>query len=367
MRALMAAVGGVVLVVLLVLFSIPIAVATLIPGIRELLMLAVVHLPVVVTCYFLLVITAFVLAVSVAVLPMLLIPASLLSLAGVALLLVRIGIGVFTPVGLIDLATLVLLLALFAPSAITAGIGLVMASSGSNPAVGATAAEWNGRAFLMGANVAMTLLLGIATYPVLLGAVPMAGGVAAGNPIVIGVGAIALVLSVLFTIVLVVIAATPLGAPVSPFVKSILGYATPLLPNAWPVVGLGALFFIVDLALHPFSLLPGLGWLAVTRVSIRPDTCSVVHVGGLCSNLNVINTAYNMGNFVLIDVLRPTPHERTEQHEVGHQLSLAAFGSAFHIVAWADEFLGSAYAERVADGNIVPPPPRPAGARDLWN
>src|SRR6185503_4764568 len=74
--------------------------------------------------------------------------------------------------------------------------------------------------------------------------------------------------------------------------------------------------------------------------------------GGLIANLNYLDTAFNMGNFSFVDAKSNDWHI---DHEAGHTLNLAAFGSVFHLIGAFDEnVLGrghQALAERIADSN----------------
>ena len=73
--------------------------------------------------------------------------------------------------------------------------------------------------------------------------------------------------------------------------------------------------------------------------------------GGLVANLNYLDTAFNMGNFSFVDYKSGAWHK---DHEAGHTLNLAAFGSVFHLIGAVDEnvFRGAnAYSERIAESN----------------
>ena len=80
-------------------------------------------------------------------------------------------------------------------------------------------------------------------------------------------------------------------------------------------------------------------------------------VGGLIRN----GTAFNMGNFVYIDpgyVVAGDPEKSYEalvRHETGHTLSVAAFGTAFHLYDFIGEVLLKGgkgdYGERIAESH----------------
>ena len=82
--------------------------------------------------------------------------------------------------------------------------------------------------------------------------------------------------------------------------------------------------------------------------------------GGGFSNLNVIKTAFNMGNFTFVHKdsvdLRLEPRWYWE-HEYGHTLNLALFGSVFHLVGFIHEMgLGAgryALAEQLAESRVT--------------
>ena len=74
--------------------------------------------------------------------------------------------------------------------------------------------------------------------------------------------------------------------------------------------------------------------------------------GGLIANLNPIDTAFNMGNFSFVDYRSSSWHK---QHEAGHTLNVAAFGSLFHVKGALDENAirrgTHALSERLAESN----------------
>ena len=84
------------------------------------------------------------------------------------------------------------------------------------------------------------------------------------------------------------------------------------------------------------------------------STGSIDMKGGWLSNVNAIDTAYNLGNFTFVDI-NDTSADWHLNHESGHNLNLAAFGSIFHLVGFIHEMgLGagdSAFAEQLANSN----------------
>ena len=71
-----------------------------------------------------------------------------------------------------------------------------------------------------------------------------------------------------------------------------------------------------------------------------------------------------MGNFCFVD--RAHPHMEIE-HEAGHTLNLAAFGSIFPLVGAIDENVirngANAFSERLADSND----PHASSTLPMWN
>jgi hypothetical protein len=142
--------------------------------------------------------------------------------------------------------------------------------------------------------------------------------------------------------------------------QSVLGWTNLLLPLSWPIVGFGFLFWLVGLLGHLLG--HKLGRSAFFKVEeMKADWKSATFFtrGGFVGNLNPIDTAFNMGTFAFVDakpgeVQVETPEWHVE-HEAGHTLNLAAFGSVFHLIGALDEnVLGGkerALSERLAESN----------------
>ena len=133
--------------------------------------------------------------------------------------------------------------------------------------------------------------------------------------------------------------------------QGILGWLTWIMPMSWLVVGLGLLFYLVCFLGH--AVTGGqVNYLKVQALSADWKTGTFFIKGGLISNLNPIDPAFNMGNFSFVDHLSSGWHK---EHEAGHTLNLAAFGSIFHLIGALDENLlrrmGNAYSERIAESN----------------
>jgi hypothetical protein len=96
----------------------------------------------------------------------------------------------------------------------------------------------------------------------------------------------------------------------------------------------------------------GISFFRITGFNMDWSTGMLATQGGWVSNLNAIDTAYNMGNFAFVDANSSGWHLN---HEAGHNLNLAVFGSVFHFVGFIHEMGTSAgagaYSEVLADSN----------------
>ena len=97
-------------------------------------------------------------------------------------------------------------------------------------------------------------------------------------------------------------------------------------------------------------------YLAIQNVDADWKTGTVFMKGGLIANLNHLDTAFNMGNFCFVDYLSTAWHK---DHEAGHALNLAAFGSLFHLIGAFDENATPRGADAFAE-RLVP------RRRDAW-
>jgi hypothetical protein len=135
------------------------------------------------------------------------------------------------------------------------------------------------------------------------------------------------------------------------FYQGILGWLNWVLPMSWPIVALGLTFVIFSLLL---ALVTGfqVDYLRLQGGRIDWATGTFFIKGGLISNMNAWDTAFNMGNFAFVD--KNSSHWEIE-HEAGHTLNLAAFGWIFHLLGAFDEIVlqrgANAYAERIAESN----------------
>ena len=135
--------------------------------------------------------------------------------------------------------------------------------------------------------------------------------------------------------------------------QGILGWSSWLMPMSWGATGLGLVFYAFNLIVAGITFQQ---WDAakIDRLAIDWKTGTIVMVGGLIKN----GTAYNLGNFVVmnqtwLDNPASGGYDAVLNHETGHTLNVAAFGTAFAI---CDMFgaIGSGvndYGERIAESH----------------
>ena len=144
--------------------------------------------------------------------------------------------------------------------------------------------------------------------------------------------------------------------------SGLLGYLNWLLPMSWPIVALGFTFFLLC-ALGALIGLGGATFFQIERLVFHWQTGTLFTRGGWISNLNPIDTAFNMATFAFVDVKYPA---MAIDHESGHTLNLAAFGSLFHLVGAFDENVITkqfAFSERLAESHV---PGTPGPALAMW-
>jgi len=144
--------------------------------------------------------------------------------------------------------------------------------------------------------------------------------------------------------------------------SGLLGYLNWLLPMSWLIVALGFTFFLLG-ALGALIGLAGATFFRIEKLIFHWQTGTLFTRGGWISNLNPIDTAFNMATFAFVDVKYT---DNAEEHESGHTLNLGAFGSIFHLVGAFDENVVSkegALSERLAESH-VPDTARPTLA--MW-
>lgn len=133
--------------------------------------------------------------------------------------------------------------------------------------------------------------------------------------------------------------------------EGVLGWVNWFMPMSWLIVALGFLFTLISALLYLVSI-GQVAYLKIDEADVDWKTGTFFIKGGLISNLNPIDTAFNMGNFSFVDTKSSVLHK---EHEAGHTLNLGAFGSIFHLVGAIDENATShgadAYSERLAESN----------------
>jgi len=147
--------------------------------------------------------------------------------------------------------------------------------------------------------------------------------------------------------------------------KGILGWTTWLMPMAWLATAVGLVIFVINVVVAFFTVtIPGWfggsGWAAarIDSVSIDWGTGTIVMAGGLIAPAGGAD-GFNLGKFVYI-AQGKGGDAALIAHEVGHGLSVGAFGSLFHFVGALDEnWPGNrgqnAYAEELAESNANRP------------
>ncbi len=215
--------------------------------------------------------------------------------------------------------------------AIAGVIGLLTAGYlGAREAAGTDGGEFL-RGMLIGVNAGMTFVFAALVFGLLF-------GLTAGLIIGITLGVINF-LAAIDTIAQ------------SEVYQGVLGWSTWLMPTAWVVIALGAVFWILNVL--GFLLTFGqVDALKVDGMRVDWKTGTIFTKGGWISNLNAIDTAFNMGNFSFVDTNFSDPNWAME-HEAGHTLNLGAFGSAFHFIGFVDEMItgASAFSEQLAESN----------------
>lgn len=153
--------------------------------------------------------------------------------------------------------------------------------------------------------------------------------------------------------------------------QSILGWSNWISPMSWLVTGLGLVMWILNGLGHlilweiPNLWGGGIGFFRITGFRMDWSTGMLATRGGWASNLNPIDTAFNMGNFAYVDTNSVGWHL---DHEAGHNLNLGAYGSIFHFIGFIHEMGTSAganaFSEQLAEGNVSG---TTGAAHPMWN
>ncbi|MCB0076249.1 MAG: VCBS repeat-containing protein [Anaerolineales bacterium] len=131
--------------------------------------------------------------------------------------------------------------------------------------------------------------------------------------------------------------------------QGILGWSSWLMPMSWLATAIGLIFFIINGLLAIFTL-NMVAAVRIESISVDWSTGTIITTGGALF-LPGFNGGYNLGNFAYV-----TPGSSVADHETGHTLNVAAFGSIFHFIGAIDENVvqanpADAYAERLAESN----------------
>ena len=148
--------------------------------------------------------------------------------------------------------------------------------------------------------------------------------------------------------------------------QGIVGWGNWLMPMSWLVLGIGAVMWILNGLGHLiFWSIPrlwggGIEFFRITDFKMDWSTGMLATRGGWVANANPIDTAYNMGFFAYVDKDSSGWHL---DHEAGHNLNLAVYGSIFHFVGFIHEMAAGggsgAFSEVLADSND--------GSSGMWN
>jgi phage shock protein PspC (stress-responsive transcriptional regulator) len=139
------------------------------------------------------------------------------------------------------------------------------------------------------------------------------------------------------------------------FYQGVIGWLDWLLPMSWLVIALGLVFALASVLLHLIITLPF--GATFTRVGGKSGsrcldgaTGTFFQHGGLVANCNPLKTAFNMGNIAFVHKDSTSAYY---DHEAGHTLNLAAFGSLFHFIGAIEQMINGhrAFAELLAESN----------------
>jgi hypothetical protein len=242
---------------------------------------------------------------------------------GSAFLGAVIGVAIFVPLGLLLHPIWTVLLVY--------GAAILLAYIVGAATVGTAAGEFF-RGLLIGANAAVNWAIAWVLFPKLFGP---------------GVGVILATSASTF----VFLCAVGVVSKNSVY-QGLIGYLNWLLPLSWAIVALGFSFFLLCLLGALAVGLPGVQFFKIDKIVFDWKTGTLFTRGGWISNLNPIHTAFNMGNFAFVDV---TYSDMAIDHEAGHTLNLAAFGSVFHLIGAFDENVrrkAEAFSECLADSHV---------------
>jgi hypothetical protein len=138
--------------------------------------------------------------------------------------------------------------------------------------------------------------------------------------------------------------------------QAVLGWSSWLMPMSWLATGIGLALFLFDLVAAGVTGNRQGTAPRINGIFIDWGTGTIVTHGGLATPYA---GGYNLGNFAYINAGSPTSvRGGVIQHEMGHTLQVAAFGSIWHFVGAWDENIGpnggrgtNAYAEHLAESH----------------
>lgn len=143
------------------------------------------------------------------------------------------------------------------------------------------------------------------------------------------------------------------------FYQWILTMSALIMPMSWLVNAIGLLFFVLSLVGH-FLTIGKWRYFKVKGLRFWGLKFMVAIRGGWLANINTYKTAFNLGNFTFVhsDSKDASGNPKWHlEHEAGHTLNLAVFGSVFHFVGFFHEVPlkggQNALAEKLAESHVI--------------
>ncbi|NTU97194.1 MAG: hypothetical protein HGA62_05170 [Chlorobiaceae bacterium] len=132
--------------------------------------------------------------------------------------------------------------------------------------------------------------------------------------------------------------------------QAVLGWSSWFMPMSWPATGLGLVCFLLNLIPAMFAANRSVR-IKIHRLTLDRGTGTIVMEGGW-TFLPGFRGGFSLGNFAFV-----TMDSGVTDHETGHTLNVAAFGSIFHFIGAIDQNIirsvpENAYAERCADSHV---------------
>lgn len=142
--------------------------------------------------------------------------------------------------------------------------------------------------------------------------------------------------------------------------QAVLGWSSWLMPMSWIATGLGLGAFLINLVAAGVTGNDRGTASRIRSITVDWATGTIVTHGGVLMRSDTLG--YTLGNFVYINrTASMRVAAGTIDHETGHVLQVAAFGSIWHFVGAWDENVGpsggrrsNAYAEQLAEGHNPP-------------